>query len=520
MRRYFSGLAIALVTLLAIGVYLNTRSHVFVWDDKFLIAQNPTIQRLQNAPAAFISDFSPPGDPSKKSGYYRPVTILSYMVDFALWGNNPHGFHRTNVLLHALCSGLVYIFASSLCIHPYTALLSSLLFALHPVHTESVAWISGRTDLLCAMFLLLSLLAFSKSRAGSLSKRRILFQGSSLLTFLFALWSKETAIVLPLLLPFYEYVSVRRLPQNNVPSFIRRHASYWTTAALYMGFRLLALHRLGPTISQHTEGFIIRLLTAPKIVGLYLKQLLWPLHLNAELEVSPVHSPLDAGFLLSIGVLVALLLIALRLRRSGPPLFFGILWFFLTLLPVSNLIPLQDAVAERFLYIPSIGFLIVLSAVLYLLYKHIGKPSLRITMTAVISLILLGYGWITIHRNRNWKNDLTLFSANVRDAPASPRAHYNLSTFFLARGEYDQAIKELQTAIQLRPDYVQAHYNLACAYALKGKANLALQALTQAIRYGLRDPQFIQNDPDLQTLHSDPRFASLIQRLQTPGYPP
>lgn len=515
----FSNLAIALVALLAIGAYLNTLSHAFVWDDKFLIAQNTAIQHLRNAPVAFISDFSPPNDPSRKSGYYRPITTLSYMIDVALWGNNPRGFHGTNVLLHALCSVLVYVFAASLRIHPSTALLAALLFALHPVHTESVAWISGRTDLLCTLFLLLSLLTFPKSREDPPGKRRVLFQAGSLLTFLLALWAKETAIVLPLLLPLYEEVSMCSA-RNAAPSFVRRHIGYWITAVFYIVLRVFALHRLGPTTGQHAKGLPIRLLTAPKIVGCYLKQMIWPLHLNAEIDIVPVRSPLDMSFLLSVGTIIALLLIALRLRKTHRPLFFGILWFFLALLPVSNLIPLQDEVADRFLYTPSIGFLVALSVVLFLLYEHIGKPSFRIAITTVFSLILFGYGWSTIHRNRDWKNDLTLFSANVRDAPNASRAHYNLATLFLVRGEYDRAIEELRTAVQLRPTYVQAHYNLACAYARKGETDPAIQALTQAIRYGLRDARFIQNDPDLQALHSDPRFIALIQRLQTAGPSP
>jgi len=494
---------IALIALASIGLYANTLGNAFLWDDKFLIVQNPHIQSLHHLPSLFASDFSAPSDVHGKSGYYRPATMVSYAADYVIWGMNPRGFHLTNVLVHALNAGLVYALTFLLFRDRLASALAGLIFVLHPIHTESVAWVSGRTDLLCASFLLLAFLSFARISC-SIGWRQTAHRFASPLLFLFALWSKETAIVLPVLLLSYDGYFGPKVP----PSYRgKRHVIYWIVAALYLLSRVLVLGGVGPAMHRDRTLYIA-FLTTVKISGLYLKHLFYPIPLNAELDMALPASLFEVPVLLSLLAGVALVVALLRTAKTSKSVSFGML------LPVLQLIPLQEWVAERFLYLPSIGFVVVLSGLLSRAYRLTSRHWAKTLMVVGITVLMAMCACIIKERNRDWKDEITLYSATIRDAPDSPRAHYNLGTIYLGQKQYDRAIPLLRQATHLRPGYVQALYNLACAHALKGEKKSAMQALRQAVRKGLRDPQILEGDPDLESLKNDPGFQALIRRLR------
>lgn len=501
---------VVLIALASIGLYANTLGNAFLWDDKFLIVGNPRIRSLRHLPSLFASDFSAPSDVHGKSGYYRPATMGSYAADYAVWGMNPKGFHLTNVLVHTLNVVLVYALAFLLLRNRLASALAGGIFAVHPVHTESVAWVSGRTDLLCASFLLLAFLSFSRISC-SVGWRQTTHRLASPLFFLFALWSKETAIVLPILLIAYDgYFGPKARPRH----WVKRHVSYWIVALLYLLSRVLILGGIGPETIHRNRGIYRTFLTSIKMVGLYVKQIFYPIPLNAELDMALPKSLFEVPVLSALLAGAALIVAVLRTAKTSKPVSFGIFWFFVALLPVLQIVPLQELVAERFLYIPSIGFAIALSALLSCAYRLMSRRWARRLMVGGIAILMAMCAYTIRERNRDWKDEITLYSATIRDAPESPRAHYNLGTIYLGRKQYDRAIRFLREAVRLNPDYVEAFYNLACAYALKGEKELAMWALHQAVRKGLRDVRYIEGDPDLESLKDDPRFQALMRRLR------
>lgn len=182
------------ITLLAGSAYAATLGHGFVWDDRLLVVESRTIQRWTNLPRALVDDFF--GDAAEGRGYHRPLVTLSYMLDHALWGLRAPGYHLTNVLLHVASTLLVYLVAPALGAGGSGAFLASAVFGLHPIHTESVAWIAGRTDVIATALLLLSLLLYARA-PGRRSR-------GALLAFALALLAKEIALVFPALLLLYE----------------------------------------------------------------------------------------------------------------------------------------------------------------------------------------------------------------------------------------------------------------------------------------------------------------------------
>jgi len=470
---------------LACLLYIGTLGGEFVWDDVPLIAQNKALGSLKNIPEALTSDFSGLADPSKRSGYYRPVTVFTYFLDHHLWKGRPSGFHLSNVLLHAICSLLVYLLSLELLNSEGAALAAGLLFASHPVHTEAVAWISGRTDVLATLFLLASLLTLRR------------FYPTSLILSLLCMGSKESGILVVFLVPLYGTLLSRRISLKYL-AYVVLGAGFWALRCSIVGGV-----RLPPDV--HVPPLMLRIADVPLVWGRYIYKLMWPFRLSAEWDIPPPGS-LGVHHILGWLTFGALAYLLLKRWRDDPSTTFGFGLLLLGLLPVSGLIPLYDRAAERFLYLPSVGFVILLARAI----SGLRRVSI---VWATVCLALLPYSWTTLRRNRIWKDQETLFRSTVRDAPNSARAHYNLGTYLLGKGNYDEAIKFLRKALVLRPGFKEAQYNIACAYALKGDREKAISALTRAVRMGVEDAELIAEDPDLKSLHEDPRFWEILKRL-------
>ncbi|HIE04868.1 MAG TPA: tetratricopeptide repeat protein [Candidatus Latescibacteria bacterium] len=486
--RYTSPLTVAGLACL---LYIGTLGGEFVWDDIPLIAQNEALRSLKNVPKALTSDFSGLADPSKRSGYYRPVTLLTYFLDHHLWRGRPFGFHLSNALLHAICSLFVYLLSLDLLNSKRAALAAGLLFASHPVHTEAVAWISGRTDILATLFLLASLLTLRRSYP------------TSLILSLLCMGSKESGISVTFLAPLYGTLLSRRISLKYL-GYVVLGAGFWALRCSIVGGV-----RLPPDV--YVPPLILRIADVPVVWGRYIYKLIWPFRLSAEWDI-PLPSSIGPHHILGWLMSGALGYLLLKRWRDDPSTTLGFGLLLLGLLPVSGVIPLYDRVAERFLYLPSVGFVILLAR------ATSGLRRVSIAWAA-ICLVLLPYSWTTLRRNQIWRDQETLFRSTVRDAPNSARAHYNLGTYLLGRGNYDEAIKFLRKALALRPGFKEAQYNIACAYALKGDREKAISALARAVRMGVEDPKFVAEDPDLKPLHKDPRFWEILKRmgLTAPG---
>ncbi len=502
-------LSLLLVFVVATFLYLNTLGNSFVWDDVFIVEYNPRIKDWDQLGKIFTGDFFPQKE--ERSGFYRPVTTLSFVADHSIWGLNPAGYHLSNVLLHSVASALVFFLGYAILESVLGAVFVSLLFALHPVHTESVAWISGRTDILAAIFFLSALLAFIRSQKVVEPLRREyrghLFYSLCVVLFALALLSKEVAITFPLIAALYDWYYISegdvRLFKRN---FIRRYTPLVTTAAAYV---FLHLYLIGDRAMErgydYPENPILAFIETLQIFAHYVKILILPLWLDAEIHIFPPESLLQITNLVSIAVTAAVIYAGIMTLRSGRTtkrardVSFGIFWF-LCLFPfISGIIPSWELIAERFLYIPSLGFCIALGAILEsaISGRSVERPlqaehpqqilsfNIAKSIASIAFLCLIcSYSVIVIRRNKDWKNDYTIFSKSLENPKNSDnsRLHYNMASAYInIKGSLTDAILELEKAVSLDFPEKKAFRVLGKAYLIKGRTHDAIGVLRKAL---------------------------------------
>lgn len=433
------------------------------------------------------------------------------MIDYRIWGLNPFGFHLSNVLLHLFNTLLVFAFALKLSEERAASFFAAAIFAVHPAHTESVTFISARVDLLCAFFLLLSfhLYAFHPepgyTRFGrGFGLRDIL----SMFLFLLALLSKEMAVTMPILLALYTWF-FEKWGRRTV-----RVAPYFVILALYVVFRVLGLKAF---TGQHglKADFLTVAFTASTAVLDYIRLLFFPYPLKAYYSIFWQPS-LSAKVIAAIVLmLVSLAAVLWYLNRDKKLQAFVILWTYISLLPVLNIGTLGEfSIAERYLYIPSIGFSIFIG----LFFSSLLKDKLAGKYAPyAFALLVVVLAVAAISRNSVWKDDVTFYSAMVKGAPESaiphanlghaylragnvegaitelgeasrlsgvnPVIHYELGALYIKTGRLNESVVELRAALEMKPDFVEAYNALGIAYAGLGENALALNAFESVLKY-------------------------------------
>ncbi len=446
--------------------YLNTLQNTFVYDDVFTITDNYFIRDWKNFFSLFTYDYFQ----SSGEVTYRPVVTLSYFIDYSIWHLNPAGFHLTNILLHMMNGVLVYILLSTFGKDKTIPFLASILFVLHPILTEAVNGISYREDLLATTFFLGAMLLFMKSKIQNpKSKIAHYLYPLSLFSYLLALCSKEIAITLPLMVFLFDWIfGDRSKKKNNV---IRYYSGFIIVSGFYLFLRFVWLHNPAEKQLQYPDNsFLTNLLTMPKILCSYIKLLFFPISFNAEYIISYIKTPVTGAFILSMIFLSVTGVIIYRFYNHSKHLFFFLLWFFITLAPTMNIIPIANIMAERYLYLPSVGFCAILACTVTGIWRYTRVVSI----TFLILLLIIPYSLFTIARNRIWRDAFTFWSKTVEDSPNSSRAHNNLGMIYHQEGRTDAAIREFQTALAIESD-PEYHHNLGMAYQRKGRREEALQ---------------------------------------------
>ena len=466
----------ALAALAAALPYLNTLSNGFVWDDRPLIVQNHLIRNPSAIPRLFTSDFFGHVDEEVRYGYYRPLVSLSYMADFRLWGTNPFGYHLTNILLHAMNTLLVFLLV--LLLFPRrrgTALAAAILFAVHPVHAESVAWIAGRTDLIATLFMLAALLALGRHAPET---RRVPL-AVSLALFACALLAKETAVVFPavaaafllILRPSMERGARRRC----IGAFIAVLAGYGI-----LRFGVAAVHA-GPR-GAFTPLKLI--LSSCGTFLLYARMMVFPFRFSAYITNPVSVSPLDPRVCAGAALLIALVFAAVRTRRSDPPLAFALAFALISFLPLMNLVRISSPddmgfpAAERFLYTPSVGLIVAAAA-----WACAAFAGSRAALSAAC-VFAAALGGIAAGRNAVWRDEETLLTDALASSPGAPLLWNNLGIHYSNAGRHDDAVRCFGKAIAIEGDTPRLLTNLAAAKRLMGKPDEAVGLLNEAIAQG------------------------------------
>jgi Flp pilus assembly protein TadD len=469
-----------LLFLLALGVFAGALGNDFTnWDDDKYVTGNALIERLDPGGAREMFRIS-----SVFAGNWAPLTILSYAVDHALWGRRPVGYHLTNLLLHALCTLLLYVLLRKVLGRgdPDSATLPSAvaaaLFAIHPVQVESVAWISERKNVLGMTLMIASFLAWLRASRSPLSGSAA---GAFLLLFAGALLAKAQAVILPPILLLFEWLE--RPGREEEPLSVGGRGILLLAAFALAGAMGWITIRVQDTATQArmTGDLLGAVATAPVLLLGYVKDLLFPMNRAAILTPGVYGAPWQAAPLAAWILLLVWLIGVTALRRSRPhPAFFS-LWFVGALLPVLNLVPLPVLAADRYQYWAAPGLLALTGLGTAALWDRLAGARKLAAAALIVSVAGL-LGALTVARVKVWENSLTLWTDAVRKAPFSAQARRNLGGTLLQAGRMREAERELREAVRMDPAYGRARTNLGLSLLAQGKFGEAERELREALR--------------------------------------
>ncbi|MDO8743495.1 MAG: tetratricopeptide repeat protein [Candidatus Brocadiaceae bacterium] len=480
----------ALITVLPVLIYLNSLGNTFVYDDYLTITNNYFIREWRYLSAFFSQKYFAISNELT----YRPIVTLSYFVDYALWQLRPWGYHLTNLIIHTLNVYLVYFTAYHLFKNRITAFISCLLFSVHPIFSEAVNAVSYREDLLSASFLLVAFILFIQYNKSTNRRYFIIWYALSLLTYLLAMLSKETAFVLPFLILSYELIFQKNHIvnlHNRTRRLVANYAGYLAIGGFYLFLRFYLFHNSGESVGYPGNSVFVNFIMMTKVLGYYVKLLFIPVPLNADYIVPLTFSPADAAFVISITLLIITAILLIKKCRLSSIWTFSTIWFFVTLLPVLNIIPINNIIAERYLYIPGIGFTMLFGSLLtHRISEHGIYKLFRIGLIAVVCLLFV---WGTVSRNKIWLNEFTFSTETIRRSPASFRVYNDLGFFYYHNGSIDAAIQAFKDSIKIRYDQPKAHCNLGAAYSLKGINDAAIEELKVAIQLRNQYPEAHNN---------------------------
>ena len=487
-------LYLALLALVAALPYWNTLSNGLVLDDTDIIGKNPLIQSLANAGKIFTSNYWGMGgdSPGIDPGLYRPFTVLTYAVDYAFWKLDAPGYHHANQLLHTAATLLLFPVALDVLGSATAAFAAAAIFGVHPIHTEAVTGIVGRAEVLAALFFFLAFWA-GRCRAdpnGSARGPTALGAAAAALFYLLGMFSKETAVSLPAVFLVHDWT--RREALGWTPGKFGRarvlRPLVWRYAALAAALGIYFIFRTHAVTGRNMwAGFVgvtpvERFFTASRVLMEYLGLFLFPATLRADYwtaEVPIAHTPFEPLVLASLALWVALGFAAVWAARRDRPLFFSLAWLFVTILPVSNLLfPIGVGKAERILYLSSAGFCLC-AGWLYGVWE--AKAKNKFLALLPLAAVAAALGARTYVRNRDWKDDLTLALATLKDSPGSPLINARAAVLYRKEGEEDKAIPYLQQAIRSRPDYAPYYYELGLSYSRKGMPEQAIEQYRRAL---------------------------------------
>ncbi len=452
--KLYIGVLAAVILLITIIVYSNSLNNGFVqWDDYKYVSDNEDIKHLNNQ--SIFRYFT-----TYYLKMYQPLTMISYALDYKIGELNPLTYHRTNVVFHTLNALLVFCFILLLTKQVPIAAVSALFFGIHPLHVESVAWISERKDLLYSFFYLASLISYILYRKRNNSYR---FYFLAILFFLLSLFSKSAAVTLPFILVLTDYYLGKKLAfkshLDKIPFF---------ALSIILGIVSLLSQRVIGSDLDYVTGYTIldRLFMGAYAFTFYIVKSIFPFGLSAihPLPLKP-EGVLPITYYVSGLTFIFFAYILIRLFKSKADEFlkkdfiYGALFFFFTIVLIIFIPVGQALVAERYTYIPYIGLFVILGRI----YVHLGQrkyffsPKLQYTYAAVIGIMLIVFAHGAYSRNAVWKNTDTLFSDVIEKYPETGIAYNNRGNVRRDQNDFQGALEDYNKAIEL--NYSDAYNN-------------------------------------------------------------
>ena len=452
------------------------------------------MQSWSYIPRYFTSHIWSHVSPDWGGAHYRPLFLLWLLINHTIFGLNPLGWHLMTILAYLFAISMMYLVVEKVTQTSATAAVAALIFGLHPLHIEAVAWVSGVAESLLAALLLCSFLFYLKKREQTARPSRIRSQSFSLALFAVALLTKETAIVFPAIIFAYEWVFGERdfgsTRFGRLRAGLSVIAPYLVVVAIYIPIRLFALKGFGATITPLSLSTV--LLTLPSLLWFYVKLLIWPFGLSAFYDTPYTTSVTFSTFILpAIAVMVLGLAIWFGSRKSRV-VAFACAWLVLPIIPVLNLPSLlRDEIAhDRYLFLPSIGFSILIA--LAITRFNIGRSTilgLPVCQVAAIVVLCGVLGCATAWQHSFWANEFVLFKQGVESAPNNRIALNNLGSIMLENGMYTEAVDLFKKAVDRNPDFRTANLNLGISYCQARQYEAACQYLNRAIEL---DPKGVE----------------------------
>jgi len=481
--KYKTAIVLVLLVVIGMSLYGNTFNNEFFWDDDDSIVNNAYIKDWQYLPKYFTENLI--AGAGQTTNYYRPVLLISFALDYNLWGLNPTGFHLTNALLHIIAAWLIFFILRLLLrkqggeyFSLFIPFLVSLFFLIHPLQTEAVTYVAGRADSLSSVFSLLAILCyiyyrFSKSGSSNRISKILKFYGAAVLFFVLGLLTKEQVILLPALILLVELVFfTKKFNKKNVFNVLKIVFPFFLISIIYFTVRLTLLD-FNNMLSGFEYGEVYdysvwhRLLTFGYVMLLYFKLLFIPTGLHMAREVSMVTSFFSWPVLLFLAILAIIIVVSVKTWKKNRLVAFGFAWFFIILLPRTNIFQINRPMYEHWLYLPMMGFWLAVFCLAVIIFKKIRVRNKKLALMSIylglgaLVIYMAGFSTLTILRNNDWQDAITFYEKNLYYTPNSFIQHNNLGMAYADANRIDEAIKEYKKALEISDVYAQVHHNLA-----------------------------------------------------------
>ncbi|MBW1854534.1 MAG: tetratricopeptide repeat protein, partial [Deltaproteobacteria bacterium] len=490
------GMSAIFISLLTCIVYTPALKNDFVWDDYPYVLENTNIHSLHSQSLHWMLT-------SFHEGNWHPLTWLSHAIDYAFWGLDPFGHHLTSIVIHGLNTLLVFLLVIQLVMKaketnitpsPSTrprsiktqaltiAGITALLFGLHPLQVESVAWVAERKNLLCAFFFLSTIIFYFSYTSSVIKRQRWIRFTICLLLFILALLSKPMAVTIPVILLLLDIYPLNRLvhsPEKNL-SIVCEKIPFFILSAASSIITIMAQRSGGSLRSLEQFHLDARLLNALRSLLSYLGKMVIPSNLVPFYPFPPQTHWLDVPYFLSGVLVLAITGGCLWMAKNKRYLFLTIwLYYIVTLLPVIGIIQVgSQAAADRYTYLPSLSiFLLTGTGALWLSekIKLVKYKSILVGLVLVFICTFMVLGKSTIKQIGIWRNSEILWSYVINSFPGKvPLAHNNLGSDYEKRGRLDEAITQYKKALAINRNYAKAYYNLGVVYVEKGRLDEAI----------------------------------------------
>ena len=492
-------IAIGIIVLATTVVYYNSLKAPFIFDDIGKIVENPDINDLRNLKTKLIYPYSKNkiwerNDPS------RPVTYLTFTLNYYFGKLNTFGYHLFNLLIHIFNAILLFFLTKKMILYlckkdsVVFSFFVALFFAVHPINTAAVTYIFSRSDVLATFFYISSLMLFIKTReVTSDFGHRTLLYILSLVCFILALFSKQIAVTLPAIVLAFDYIFLNDFSAKKTLEKKYYHIPFWILLIAYLLFRYFYFGGLGDVEAETKDTWnrYSYLIIQPYIILKYLKLLLIPIGLCIDHLISPVKT-LELKTIISFLSLAVIFRLTYRTYKKKTDIskiiLFCVLWFFIILSPTSSFFPTTSALVENRLYISGIGFYFFITFLYFKIFKIDFALAQELNLTRnwilfsviMLHISLLGYG--TIKRNQLYQNPILLWQDVISKYPNNPRAYTNLGLLLEKLNRFTEAEKEYREAIRINPNAEKAHNNLGGLLCNSKRFKEAEREFREAIR--------------------------------------